>query len=544
VALSPLFPFLAGGAARVLGDTVWAGRIVAAVASGLLVVPCWFVFRRLAEERVARLAAVFVVVLPSLAPFVVPYWIGWDLWVGAEPLLHLFLFSGVALFLRAWETRDVASAAACGGAFALAYLARPEAVGVFAITGALAAGLSVLPGLRKDAEQARPGARPLGFAVCALAFVVVAGPYWVYLHGTLDRWTLTGRWVEVAPALAAPPRAASEGGNRVEDMLWGGDDSEYVRALYSLDASGTRLANGYWGVPDPATAAPPAPPTPAAPAPAATPAEESPTVVLERTESETAAAGRPAQTGAAASSWLWRYAAALGIVVPWYLWLFVLPGLLAPLKGRRFDLELLVAVPLGVASILIVRIVAVDPRTQLFIAPLVAFYAARGVLLVSDLVARRSSAQVRDGLVPKALAGGLALALLATSLIRLTLSLTVGSPHHVVAGENAATGRAIARTAPEDATVMSHHPALALWADRDWRVLPAEPLDRIVTYARTQPQPYLVLSIFHPPELRPLEEPHYLIVPVPTDLPDGEGWRVQVGGEGVVYEFGTLVPGS
>src|SRR5690606_2931076 len=241
---------------------------------------------------------------------------------------------------------------------------------------------------------------------------------------------------------------------------------------------GTSLANGYWGVrPSGAgqkaslaresSAVQPS----AVPAGSATPSEmssgpsASPSIARERPPT---------------SPWLLRYARALGIAFPWYLWLFVLPGLAAPgrdrrpgLSGdranrRRFDLEALVAIPLIATSVLIARIVAIDPRTQLFLAPLAAFYAARGVLLVSDLAAKRLEGRVRPEMVPRALVGALVIVLLGTSVSRLVLSLTVGSPHHVVAAENAAVGAAIRRSTPEDVTVMSFHPAVALFADRDW----------------------------------------------------------------------------
>src|SRR5690606_3272366 len=108
--------------------------------------------------------------------------------------------------------------------------------------------------------------------------------------------------------------------------------------------------------------------------------------------------------------------------------------------------------------------------------------------------------------------------------------------------ENAAVGEAIRRETPMDATVLSFHPALALFADRDWRVLPMAPMDRIVRYARTQPSPVLVLSVFYPPRVRPLEEPHYLIVPVRSDLPESDRWRIDVPERRPVYSFGTLIP--
>src|SRR5690606_18179625 len=94
--LSPLYPMLAGAVAMVAGNPVWAGRVVAALAGGLLVLPCWSIFRRLAGRRTAWLGCLVVAVLPSLSAFTVPYWVGWDLWMGPEPVYHLFVFTGFA----------------------------------------------------------------------------------------------------------------------------------------------------------------------------------------------------------------------------------------------------------------------------------------------------------------------------------------------------------------------------------------------------------------------------------------------------------------
>jgi hypothetical protein len=335
-------------------------------------------------------------------------------------------------------------------------------------------------------------------------------------------------------------------------MLWRGDDAAYVRSLYALDASGTRLANGYWGVQpggagtnpldgpeaplqgpsaleassaraDSSGASPPGagtsdPSAAASPSPPAGPAEEDP------------------------PSDLLRYGEALGVVFPWYLWLFALVGLGTRGGDRRPGLEALVGIPLVATSVVIARTVAIDPRTQLFLAPLAAFYAARGVLVVGQLLEKRPRGRIRGKMAPRLLIGALALTLLGTSLTRLGLSLTVGSPHHVVAEQNAAVGEVIRETSPEDATVVSFHPAVALFAERDWRVLPVESMDRIVRYARRQPAAHLVLSVFYPPQLRPLEEPHYLIVPVPSTLPESDGWRVHVENPGTVYAFGALMP--
>lgn len=547
VALSPLFPILVGALDRVLHDAVWSGRIVAALAAGLLVTPCWFIFRRLAGERVAAVGAGFVAFLPSLAPFVVPYWIGWDLWVGAEPLLHLLLFFGLALFLRTWENRGVGTAVACGAAFALAYLARPEAIVTFGFLGALALGLLALRRVSGGSDgrtmPTRTSRRLARAVVCAVAFLGVAAPYWIYLRGTTGEWMITGRAVRLPTPPTGLTRSSDAAPNRIENMLWRGDASPYIQSLYSLNPSATALANGYWGV---APAEDDEVRSDEAPLPSRGPSEEfaqsAGSSVDGETETAGPSSGSDVVTPAPASPWLLRYACALGVAFPWYLWLFAIPGLVAPGKERRPDLEALVGIPLVATSVLIARVVAIDPRTQLLIAPLAALYASRGLLVVADAIKPRLAHRIRGEVVTALLVGAVVLDLLGTSAVRLGMSLSVGSPHHVVAAENATVGAAIRDATSEDATVLSFHPALALFADRDWRVLPLEPLDRIIRYARTQPNPYLVLSVFYPPEVRPLEEPHYLVVPVPTDLPESERWRIDVSEPGTVVAFGELEP--
>ncbi|HUF12919.1 MAG TPA: glycosyltransferase family 39 protein [Longimicrobiales bacterium] len=548
VALSPLFPILAGALDRVIDDAVWAGRIVAALAAGLLVVPCWSIFRRLGGREIALVGATFVAVMPSLAPFVVPYWIGWDLWVGAEPLLHLFLFTAIALFLRAWQDGGIGVALACGAAFGLAYLSRPEAIVLFAIVGliALAAALRSLLATR---------ARLWLVVAGSLAFVVVAAPYWIYLHDQLGRWAISGRGVQVvapAPADGGPRGGAPSSG--IERMLWQ-DDESYIWALYSLDASGTALASTYWGIPD-ADAPPTAEPEPDGlsgqePEPASGASDDVVTVDARDAASSNERAAAIADRGADERrsarepgffADLSIYVRALGIVVPWFLWPIAILGVFAPRGGRRRRMEALFALPLAGTSVLVAVVVATDPRTQLFVAPLVAYYAARGTLAVAHALEVRMGSEMRRQVAVGLVAGTLAVLLLGISARRLYLSLAVGSPHHIVGAENAVVGDALDALAPADATVMSWHPAIALFADRDWRVLPHEPMDRIVRYARTQPNALVVLSVFYPPELLRSEEPHYLIVPVTADTPDAAVWSIEIPRPARTWALGTLRP--
>jgi hypothetical protein len=549
--LSPLFPILAGAVGAVLGNIVWAGRLVAAVAAGLLVWPCWHIFRRIAGRRVALVACVFIAVMPSLTPFAAPYWIGWDLWVGAEPLLHFFLFSGFALTLRARERMKVVDWVLVGGAFALAYLARPEAIIPFGIAGvAIGIGGLVQRSVRMTALA----------GVMAVAFAVTAAPYWFYLHDTFGRWALSGRMVEL-PAARAPATAtggddvdtqpttprAGAAATGIERMLWQNDNKPYVRFLYGLDESGTRLVSTYWGIPaDPVRIAP------AGSAPTRLPGESpEPALRAAREAGAPAASPEPGtaadatqdqSAGTARTPGRWAlYARSLGTVVPWFAWPLMIIGL--PRRRRGLRDELLITLPLIVTSLAITRMVGADPRTQLLIVPIAAFYAARGVIRIGDVVDRRARGTgLRPGFAGNVAALVMAIALLSTVFHWVYMGWSMGSPHHATSAASRSVGEALQDIVPAHDPVMSWHPAVALYADRDWRVLPYAPLLDIVRYANAIDARVVVLSAFYPgSQLMKGTERDHLVLHVPPEAPAATGtWHIDLEGGNESYVLGRL----
>ncbi|MFW6201061.1 MAG: ArnT family glycosyltransferase [Gemmatimonadota bacterium] len=539
VALSPLFPVLAGFVDRVIGDPVWAGRIVAALTSGLLVLPCWSIFRRLAGRHIAWLGAIIVAVLPSLAPFVAPRWVGWDLWVGAEPVLHLFLFTGVALVLHAIDTGRGSTAVLAGLSFGLAYLARPEAAPV---AGLLVLALAALALVRRTR---RPVGWALGFGV---AFVLGASPFLLHLHDALGRWALTGRDIVVEQTATDGASDRRRGGTAsgIERMLWGGDVTGYVRTLYTLAPSGTRMASGYWGIPRQQGRAPAGPRSPVA---APTPTSDSvtsPSATYSASLRPFAASGEsgadsiaPAQVGAtpagvdsgARPGRLSLYVRALGRVAPWYLWPLILAGLVARRRtAAPAWREALAFGPIVVTSVVIAIVVGSDPRTQLMIAPVLAFYTARGIRVGGGLLDHRiRSVALQRGFVSLLLALITVGVLLGEDVRRLYLSVTVGSEHQLLATENRRAASSLREVVPEDRPLMSWHPSLALYANRDWRVLPLASFDEMMRYAAAIDSEHVVLSIFYPSPIDRERMPReYLAITVPAELGDATGWRVQV----------------
>lgn len=506
IALSPLFPLMAGAVNWVIDNPIWSGRIVAALTAGLLVLPCWSIAYRLAGRRTAVIMCVLIAVMPTLSAFVAAYWIGWDLWVGAEPVLHLLLFTGLALALRAWDSERVRDWLLAGIAFALAYLARPEAIIAFGVVGLITGARALLT---------RWPPRIAQVAALALAFALTAAPYWLYLHGAMGRWAITGRGIDVSATMRRAPATSSSvprpphASNTIEQMLWGSDHAPYVQHIYSLDPSGTRLSSLYWGIPLPDTVSVSRPKKSAAPdTTRATTPQPAPRPV-EKTRSRLA-----------------LYARALAQVIPFYLWPFMLLGVVA--TTRRWRTELIFVLPLVGTSVAIARVVAIDPRTQLLIVPLAAFYAARGIRRAGTYLERNvGRTRVRRGMMSAALATAVALLLLGTEARWLYFSLKLGSPHHLVGTENRRVAEALQKAVPPAAPIMSYHPALALYAKRDWRVLPQAEFKDVLRYANAIEAEYVVLSPYYPAPLRVVNNPReYILMHVPPGSADAEHWRL------------------
>jgi hypothetical protein len=72
---------------------------------------------------------------------------------------------------------------------------------------------------------------------------------------------------------------------------------------------------------------------------------------------------------------------------------------------------------------------------------------------------------------------------------------------------------------PAGARIVSWHPSLAIWARRDWRVLPYEPFERIMRYARAQGAAVVVFSRFNPSPLREAPRAFTAILTGPGDQP-------------------------
>ncbi|HSJ08452.1 MAG TPA: hypothetical protein VK928_01025, partial [Longimicrobiales bacterium] len=237
------------------------------------------------------------------------------------------------------------------------------------------------------------------------------------------------------------------------------------------------------------------------------------------------------------------YVRALGRVAPPWVWLLFALGLLA-IRRRRAAPHALLLAPVAVTSVLVAAVVAVDPRTQLVVVPLVAIYAALGTRVAGHYVRRMAQpGLLRRGFPTTVIAACVVAVLLGISARRLYLSLSVGSPHHIVGTANAEVGRALQSLVPDDQPVMSWHPAIALYARRDWRVLPAADFAGIVRYSAAIGSRYIVLSPYYPgPRLLGEESADYLVIDAPPETASAGQWTLELSRRDGSLMAGTLKP--
>jgi 4-amino-4-deoxy-L-arabinose transferase-like glycosyltransferase len=207
----PLYPVLIAGAHAVIADWELAAVAVSLI-GGTAAVGCLYGFARAAFGRPAAFAAGALLAVH-------PYAIEFSGDVQSEGLyMGLFLGAVWALWL-ALRSASLGAASVAGLLSGLAYLTRPEGIGLLVVGGVFAAWFA----LRRSWSPRRTAAWG---ALLFLTAAAVAGPYVVWLRVETDAWSLTqkksiGSFVglsetaapvahEAAPAPAAPEGRASQ----------------------------------------------------------------------------------------------------------------------------------------------------------------------------------------------------------------------------------------------------------------------------------------------------------------------------------------------
>jgi len=177
---SPLFPAVAGLVSVVVSNLELAGRLTNAVCGTLILVPIFYMAKKVFDRQTALLAV-------GVGAFFPPFAFASTTTL-AEPLYTLLAYLGMWVGWRALERSSLWRAALAGALFGLAYLARPEGTGWLVVYCAFVGVLAA-----HDLLHHR-GLRRFGLALAAAAmWLLVASPYLSYLRFETGRWTLSAK---------------------------------------------------------------------------------------------------------------------------------------------------------------------------------------------------------------------------------------------------------------------------------------------------------------------------------------------------------------
>ncbi|HWO90192.1 MAG TPA: glycosyltransferase family 39 protein [Gemmatimonadales bacterium] len=498
-ALSPLQPLMVAALTLPGVPDLWVSRLMGALSSALLIVPVMAVTRRLVSDRAALAAGLLVAAAPALMSFT-PFFPGrsWNLYFGTEPLYLLAVLSATAIGMEAVASGSVWRYAATGALAAAAYLCRAE--------GIVAAPLIFLAMAGDLMRRRVPWREWRRFAIAALVAVLTVAPYVAYLRTTLGRWAFSGR-VQAASRGDRPTpttrEAARHGGSVLEDFVWRGNVGRFTSELHRLAPDGSRMASQYWGVVRDEQGTSPEQPAARHTGPAAI--------------DSGVPIGTTALPPMSTLAGLWR---GLRAVMP--LWFMVLGIAGLALWARKADALWLA--PVAAAAVIPVLFSYIEPRVLLGLVPLTAIGAGCLAVAAGEQLARHFGVRHAWSAVPALLA-----LLLVWPAVRDGLDARSNrTPLQQVATAQRAVGHWLNDNLPPNALVMSWHPAIAIWARRDWRVLPEDSLARIVNYARRLGVGAIVLSRVNPSPIADLPRPFtVLLLDSASVLPDGAGLSVE-----------------
>ena len=178
---TPLFPVLAGAVYLLSGNPELGSSFWYVLSGALLVLPVYFLARRIYGRRVALLSAVLVGIFPGLSSAVL-YW-----GTMTEPPFILLIYCALWAAMVALNGDKLWTYAVLGGLLSLAYLLRPEGIVWLGSLGVF----FLLVWLFRGQLWRRRRLACLGLYLGA--FLLLSAPYTVYLHQHTGKWMTTGK---------------------------------------------------------------------------------------------------------------------------------------------------------------------------------------------------------------------------------------------------------------------------------------------------------------------------------------------------------------
>ena len=174
----PLYPLLIAAYSPLTGDLETAGRLVSVTFGTLLLLPIYFICRRIYNRKVALMAAMLTACHPLLVRLSAS--------VYSEAVFLTLVMAGSYWSLQSLRLRRIKDSVCAGACFGLAYLTRPEAMGYPLLLVISLLTLSVFGGRQLKRATLLSG-------IVLGSFLIVALPYMLFLSLQVGQFRLEGK---------------------------------------------------------------------------------------------------------------------------------------------------------------------------------------------------------------------------------------------------------------------------------------------------------------------------------------------------------------
>ena len=184
----PLYPVLIGISWLFTRNLEFSGQIISIIAGSLLVIPVFYLTKKMFGRKAAFWSAVFVVICPPL--------IFGSTEVRVASLYTLLVWAAIAVGWKALQSKYLIWSAFTGLMLALCYLTRAEGImllPIFLLLYVLSFKLRTGSYLSTVKSIVSRG------VVLIIVFSLVSSPLWIFLYRHTGTWTLSGRSAHVFP---------------------------------------------------------------------------------------------------------------------------------------------------------------------------------------------------------------------------------------------------------------------------------------------------------------------------------------------------------
>jgi len=174
----PFYSILIGFVWLLTNNLELSGQLVSVITGALLVVPVYYLAKKMYGKKVALLSAIFIVIFPAL--------VYGSTETFSESLYTLLLITGIALYWKALYSKNVLWMALVGLVIGLCFLTHPMGIifiPLFSVFLLFSKYLISKITFRMILKKA---------IIMIITFIITCSPYWIFLHKHTGEWMLSG----------------------------------------------------------------------------------------------------------------------------------------------------------------------------------------------------------------------------------------------------------------------------------------------------------------------------------------------------------------